>query len=77
LCEWVLTAEEYESKLDASMNKFALCFLGEILPLGGERVDFSKLKSYPEMDMSTLHLHHGHHHHHATSVLAAVSGVAK
>jgi hypothetical protein len=40
-------------------------------------VDFSKLKSYPEMEMSMLHLHHGHHHHHATSVLAAVSGVAK
>jgi hypothetical protein len=52
-------------------------FLGEILPLGGEWVDFSKLKSYPEMEMSTLQILHGHHHHHATSVLAAVSGVAK
>ncbi len=51
--------------------------LGESLPLGRGWVDFSKLKSYPEMEMSTLHLHHGHHHHHATSVLAAVSGVAK
>jgi hypothetical protein len=34
-------------------------------------------ESYPEMEMSLLHLHHGHHHHHAESVLAAVSGVAK
>src|SRR3984957_11143101 len=41
------------------------------------RVDFSKLESYPEIQMSTLHFHHGHHHHHAESVLAAVSGVAK
>jgi hypothetical protein len=35
------------------------------------------LESYPEIEMSLLHLHHGHHHHHAESVLAAVSGVAK
>jgi hypothetical protein len=40
-------------------------------------VDFSKLESYSEGEMSLLHLHHGHHHHHAKSVLAAVSGVAK
>jgi len=34
-------------------------------------------ESYPEIEMSMLHLHRGHHHHHAKSVLAAVSGVAK
>jgi hypothetical protein len=28
-------------------------------------VDFSKLESYSEGEMSSLHLHHGHHHHHA------------
>jgi len=45
--------------------------------LGEGGVDFSKLESYPEIEMSMLHFHHGHHHHHAESVLAAVSGVAK
>jgi hypothetical protein len=44
---------------------------------GGGWVDFSMLESYPEMEMSLLHLHHGHHHHHAECVLAALSGVAK
>jgi hypothetical protein len=41
------------------------------------QVDFLKLKSYPEMEMSMRHLHHGHHHHRAKSALAAVSGMAK
>jgi hypothetical protein len=44
---------------------------------GAVRVDFSRAESYPEGEMSRLHLHHGHSHHHAKSVLAAVSGVAK
>jgi hypothetical protein len=63
------------------MSKFALLRLCEKFcrwtGAGQGRVDFSKLESYPEREMSTLHLHHGHHHHHAKSVLAAVSGVAK
>ena len=58
------------------MRKFAIC-CGVKPPLEAGWVDFSKLESYPEMEMSLLHLHHGHHHHHAESVLAAVSGVAK
>jgi hypothetical protein len=47
------------------------------LRLFGIQVDFSRLERYPEEEMSLLNLQHGHHHHHATSVLAAVSGVAK
>jgi hypothetical protein len=50
---------------------------GKRLPIVPGQVDFSKLESYPETEMSIFHLHHGHHHHHAESVLAAVSGVAK
>jgi hypothetical protein len=59
------------------MSKLALCYCVKNFAAGLGRVDFSKLESYPEREMSTLHLHHGHHHHHAKSVLAAVSGVAK
>ena len=66
-----------EEQLPRVNEQVCALLLGDILPLGRRWVDFSKLKSYPEMDMSTLHLHHGHHHHHATSVLAAVSSVAK
>jgi hypothetical protein len=63
-----LTAEEYESAWVASINKFRASL---------RFVDFLRFRSYPEVEMSMLHLHHGHHHHHAESVLAAVSGVAK
>jgi hypothetical protein len=58
------------------MSKFAIGYCVNMLLTIG-RVDFSKLESYSEREMSLLHLHHGHHHHHAESVLAAVSGVAK
>jgi hypothetical protein len=42
------------------------------------KVDLQRRRSYSEIAMRSLNLHHGHHHHHhAQSVLAAMSGVAK
>lgn len=70
-----LTAEEYESAWVASMNKLAIALFREF-PVSQSRIDFFRLESYSEVEMSMVHLHHGHHHHHAESVLAAVSGVA-
>jgi hypothetical protein len=62
-----LQRKEYESLRTSSIGK----------SLARSLIDFSGLGGYSEDEMSLLHLHHGHHHHHATSVLAAVSGVAK
>jgi hypothetical protein len=77
LLDVCFTAEEYESKRDAS-SESALC-VSYTRTLGSqtEQVDFYMLGSYPEVEMSRLHLHHGHTHHHAESVSAAVSCMAK
>ncbi len=77
MCVWVPYCGRVRERAGRVNEQVCALLLGKILPLGREWVDFSKLKSYSEMEMSTLHLHHGHHHHHATSVLAAVSDVAK